>query len=109
MKSISVDIIKSYIFIWYINVGDIAPNDDPSYVEAAKHSLVETDRLNELLNADVITYFIPTRVEPTRLEVLEFNINSNDPFSRSSNGSIADLEEMKEKLAEVISSFNNKK
>lgn len=103
---IDKDIIKSYIFVWYVDIGDMAPQDVPYYMENTKSVLKNQESLEDLLNGEVIEYFIPTRQGPSRLEVLEFNINSNKSFSKTSESFDSGLWNAKEKISKIMNELN---
>jgi hypothetical protein len=94
--------IKSYIFIWYIDIGQINPMAAAQYMEGVKTTLDNEEKLEDMLNAEVLQYFIPVRNETTRLEILEFNINSFDPFSKNPEHLETKLSLLRNKIEELI-------
>lgn len=85
-------VTKSYLFLWRIDVGDIAPGDISKHMEVVKEHL-ETPMLTDLLNSEVQAFFIPVRNESTSVEIVEFNIDSNQPYTRIRSQDIKDLSE----------------
>jgi len=100
------DIIKSYIFIWYIDIASMSSQDVPSYMEGAKNSLRNQEKLEDLLNGEVLEYFIPSRQGNSKLEVLEFNINTNKSFSKTSQDLNSELSDAKEKIKKIMDELN---
>jgi len=101
-----IDPIKSYIFIWYIDVADISNGDISSYMESVKKTLGGERKLEDMLNGEVVEYFIPCRNILPRLEVLEFNINSFEKFSRNPEHLEAKLLSLRSKMEELIKTFS---
>jgi hypothetical protein len=98
--------MKSFIFIWRINVADISPADVPNYLQGAKASLGQDDELAELLQGEVLTYFMPIQTETT-LEVLEFNTDLKIPMTRNSRPVEAKFEVVKERIFELLKEVND--
>lgn len=65
---------KNWIVVFTINVGSLKTEDIPAYVEGAKYSLTGEDgrALEEFFGTKVLTFFIPEREQPTKIEVFEF-------------------------------------
>jgi hypothetical protein len=99
--------MKSYIFIWKIDVTNVAVNDVPTYMDAAKSALLDSKRMNDLLNADAEWFFIPVRNAQPELEVLEFNIDNDLPHTRYKEVMNAN-NDMKEEIYKIIQNSLNK-
>jgi len=99
---------KSYIFIWKIDVGNVAPSDVPTYMSAIKQSVGNVEgKLNHLLNADVEEYFIPVTNESSNLDIVEFNLESDSPYTRTSNSVNPKADFIREKIAQILKDSQN--
>jgi hypothetical protein len=58
---------EKYISVWYINVGNVSPNNVPGYIDAAKKAFGDLD---DFLGRETNrTFFVPVRNKETRLEI----------------------------------------
>jgi hypothetical protein len=98
--------MKSFIFIWRVDCSSVSPADVPTYMQGAKASLGADEELSDLLQGEVLTYFIPVQTETT-LEVLEFNTDLKIPMTRNSRPVEAKFEVVKERIFDLLKEVND--
>ena len=70
---------RVYIVNVYIDITGVSPSDVIGYIESAKSSLNIDQELNDLLNAEILTFYIPVRNMQTKIEIHEFFVDDDSP------------------------------
>lgn len=73
---------KAYILIFNVDVGNLPPIEVSGYMKSVRESFGDKEQYEDLLNAQVMMFFVPVHGNTT-IEIVEFFIGSDKPHIRT--------------------------